>query len=180
MGKYTPMGPNQSRSVVDTLNEAELDHWLDCPSADIALRSAAFLLDVIFFSLASSGIHHLSSAAISLHNVVSSSFSEPLGSFIPLLILYASWSVKTIAALLYFVWTVCRFAGTPAKLLLGLRIIDHSHGGHLSMGQAVRREIIGKLFFGWLMLFTLPAVSTHRGRAFQDWIANSTVKKVHG
>lgn len=180
MGKHTPMEPGTSRSVADTLAEAEQDHFLDCPDPDIALRSAAFLLDVIFFSLGSTAIHHLSSAMMSFHSAISGWLSEPLTSFIPLLILYASWSLRTVAAFLYFVWSLCRFGGTPAKLLLGLRVVDSTHGGYLSLSQAVTREIIGKLFFGWLMLFTLSQVATHRGKAFQDWLAKSTVKKVHG
>jgi uncharacterized RDD family membrane protein YckC len=180
MGKHTPSEKKQKRTVFETLTEAEQDHWLDCPDADLPLRSAGFLLDVIFFSIASSGIHHLSGAVLSLHNAVASSLTEPLSSFIPLLILYLSWSLKTIAGFLYFVWTVSRFGGTPAKLLLGLRVVDSSHGGKLTLGQAVLREVVGKFLFGWFMAFTITGVATGQIRAFQDWLAKSVVKKVHG
>ena len=45
MGSYVPSGPRRRRSVNEALLEAEEDHFLDCPTADILLRAAAILLD---------------------------------------------------------------------------------------------------------------------------------------
>lgn len=130
MGKHTPVDPKPAPSVAATLTEAEHDHWLDCPDADIVIRSAAFLLDVIFFSIGSTGIHNLSLAAMSLHQALASALDETLYVLIPLLVLYVSWTIKTVAAVLYFVWAQSRFGGSPAKLLLGLRVVDNSDGAN--------------------------------------------------
>jgi hypothetical protein len=56
MGKENPSRFRNSKSVVQTLEDAERDHFIDCPNADITYRTAAFLLDCILFSLAHSGV----------------------------------------------------------------------------------------------------------------------------
>lgn len=180
MGTYIPLTRKKRKSVADTLLEAENEHYLDCPNADLPLRSAALLLDLILFSLATSGVHQLVEALRVLLPMVLGGVPETTVPLISLWTSYFSWMLKTAAFYGYFVWSVIRFGGSPAKLLLGMRVVDVHSGGRLDYHQAVVRETVGKVF--GLLLLAGPVVALFRPdrRCLHDLVTASTVKKVRG
>jgi uncharacterized RDD family membrane protein YckC len=184
VGTYVPSGPRKGRSVADALLEAEEDHLLDCPSADFAIRMAAFLLDGILCWLAYTSIRHISSAlgtfAANLPNMQGGAqgfpLSDPEG-----LALYIAHVLQLSFLYLYLVWSVSRYGGTPAKLLLGMRVVDANTGQRLSLPRAMLRELVGKaagIISGGFGL-GLPLVRSDK-RAMHDLLAKSVVKRVHG
>ena len=180
MGTHLPAQRKRRRSVADTLLEAEHEHYLDCPNADMPIRSAALLLDLILFSLASSGIHHLVETAKNSIPALVGAVSEPLQPSVVLAITYFAWLLKTSAVFLYFVWSLMRFGGSPAKLLMGLRIIDVDTGERLDYRQAILREMVGKVLGGVFLISPLVALTRQDRRGLHDWISNSVVKRVRG
>ncbi len=180
MGTYSPAQRKKKRSVADTLLEAEREHLLDCPNADLPIRSAAFLLDLIFVSLGSSGIHSLIEALKTSIPLLLGIVSEPSAPLVILGITYLSWLLKTAAIYLYFVWSVMRFGGTPAKLLMGLRVIHIETGDRLDYREAVVREIGGKFLTTLSILGPLFSLRRPDRRMLHDLLARSTVKNVRG
>jgi uncharacterized RDD family membrane protein YckC len=180
MSHFATSSKRKRRSVADTLLEAEREHYLDCPNGDLPIRSAAFLLDLIFVSLGSSGIHHLIETLKNSIPPLIGMVSEPAAPLFVLGVTYFSWLLKTAALYLYFVWTVMRFGGTPAKLLMGLRIVDTRTGDRLDYQQAILREIIGKLVTGVSVLAPLASLRRPDRRMFHDLVSGSCVKKVRG
>lgn len=180
MGTYVPIQRKKKRSVADTLLEAEQEHYLDCPNADIPIRSAALLLDLILFSIATSGMHHLIETVRNSVPFFISAFAEPATPIVVLLITYFAWVVKTAAFVLYFVWSVSRFGGSPAKLIMGLRVVDAQTGDRLNYQRAFVREVLAKPFGLLLLVGAVMAVSREDRRALHDLIAHSTVKRVRG
>ncbi len=167
--------------MVETLLEAEQEHYLDCPNADVPIRSAALLLDVILFSLALSGIHHLIETVKASIPLVVTSFALPQNAGVLALgVAYFSWLLKTAALVLYFVWSIMRFGGSPAKLLMGLRIVDAKSGEKLTYPRAFLREALGKPI-GVLTLFgALTSLIRPDRKAAHDLLSGSVVKKVRG
>jgi uncharacterized RDD family membrane protein YckC len=180
VGQYLPAQRKRKRSVADTLAEAEQEHYLDCPNADLPIRSAALLLDLILFSLGTSGIHHLvetvKNSVPSLIGVV----SEPAGPTVVLAITYLSWLIKSAALFLFFVWTVLRFGGSPAKLLMGLRVVDARTGDRLDYRQALIRETVGKILGSAVIVGPAVALFRRDRRALHDLASHSVVKRVRG
>jgi uncharacterized RDD family membrane protein YckC len=180
LGTYLPAQRKKKRSVADTLAEAEHEHYLDCPNADLPIRAAALLLDLILFSLSASGIHHfvetVKNSVPSLIGVV----SEPSAPAVVLGITYLSWLLKTAALFLFFVWSVLRFGGSPAKLLMGLRVVDVASGSRLDYRQAMLRETVGKLLGALLLVGPAIALFRPDRRALHDLVSRSVVKRVRG
>jgi uncharacterized RDD family membrane protein YckC len=179
MGTYSSPR-RKKRSVADTLLEAEHEHYLDCPDADLPIRSAALLLDWILFSIATSGIHHLIETVSNSVPFLLTSFSQPLGPAATLAIAYFSWVIKTIAGYLYFIWSVNRFGGSPAKLIMGLRIVDSRTGQHLEYGQAFVREALVKPLGLFFLVGALTSVSRADRRSIHDIVTHSAVKRIRG
>ncbi len=180
MGSYTPADKDKKQTISDTLAEAEADHLLDCPNADYLIRATAVVLDAILFWIAWTVIHHV---CIAIGNSLGSAINDAQN---PLTdprawMRHISWGFKTLLVYLYFVYSVVRFGGSPAKLLLGLRVCDESTGKNLSLSQAFLRELVGKgislLSAGIGLLITI-ARKDHR--LFHDLLSRSVVKRVQG
>src|SRR5688500_15932780 len=142
MGSYSPSGRKRSRSLSDTLAEAEHEHLLDCPSADVFIRCGSLLLDVILCFLLVSGLQQLSNAMIQLAPKV---LAEGEGFLTPAKIQnavqYMEIVLKMSFAYVQFVWFVVAFGGTPANLLLGMRVVDVDSGERLSVPRSALRTI---------------------------------------
>jgi uncharacterized RDD family membrane protein YckC len=176
MGSYIPGKPSKPKSVVETLTEAEEDHLLDCPDADLRLRAAALLLDLILFSLIHSGIQQSFDTlqAYTLH-VLGTSAAEAAGARTVLAVLYLSLVAKVGAVYLYFAWTVHRFRGSPGKLLLGLRVVDASSGRPLRPIVALCRDPLRTVGLLGAAFRLKPGE-----RLWHDRLAGSVVKRLHG
>jgi len=177
MGTYLPSKPkrDRERSLHDTLNEAEHDHFLDCPNADRWLRAGAQLLDVILCFLILSGIHHVSETMRALTpnwpNINPRNIAYWNST-----IFYSASALKLFTVYTYFVWTVAIFGGTPAKLLLGMRVLDAKTGQKLTVPRILFRELVGKaMVLGGGFFLTL-----NRRKLVHDKLCNTVVKKVHG
>ncbi len=179
MGTYLSTR-KRKRSVADTLREAEHEHYLDCPNADLPLRTAALLLDLILFSLASSGIQHLVNTVKNTVPVLLGGFSEPATPAVLLGVSYLAWLLKTLAVFLFFVWTVMRFGGSPAKLIMGLRVVDAENGELLDYQRTLMRETLGKILGTVFLVGPVMPLFRADGRALHDLISGSAVKKVRG
>lgn len=84
-------------------------------------------------------------------------------------------------AYVYAVWTVATFGGSPAKLLLGLRVLDATSGQKLSIPRVILREIIGKaLGLALLGGGLLMPLMRQDHRSLHDLLSQSVVKRVHG
>ena len=59
MGKYIRTDPGPKRSVERALQEAEEEHYLDCPPADFWIRAAAIFLDIIFLFIIITAVHRI-------------------------------------------------------------------------------------------------------------------------
>ena len=192
MGNYLPAGPKKQKSVSDTLLEAEEDHLLDCPDADLSARAAAFILDGIFCYLCASGLHH-SFNALAAHlshlpaTALAGDYSTwqwlifTLSKNAGLISAYLEMASKIALLYFYFVWTTAYARGTPAKLLFGLRVADVRTGESLGFPQAFFRELIAKplgLFLAGTGI--LVAFVRKDRRTLHDILSQSVVKKVHG
>ncbi len=180
MGAHETSHRRRKRSIADTLVEAEHEHYLDCPNADIPIRSACILLDVILFSLASSGIHHLVETLKNSLPVLIGTLSQPAEPLLILGLSYAAWLLKTLALFMYFVWCTLRFGGSPAKLLMGLRVVDADTGERLDYVRALLRETLGKGLFGLLLINPITSLIRSDRRGLHDLMSRSVVKKVRG
>lgn len=180
MGTYTPSKPEPRKTLADTLRDARNDHFLDCPDADFPSRAAAFLLDLIFFSLTTTAIHQLGQTIISSLVALSAGGDAATSSMSLLGIAYASWILKSIACWTYYVWTLPQFGGSPAKLLLGLRVIDQDHGDYPSFGRAFFRECLGKGLGVITGTSVVPLLRIPSKTPFHDWITRTRVKRVQG
>ncbi len=181
MGVYTPGKPGKPKTLQDALNEAEEDHFLDCPNADVPVRVAALILDVILFSLANSGVQHFFDTieSYAMHLLNTSALDET-GRVIATATLYLSLVTKVSAGYLFFVWSVNRFMGSPGKLLLGLRVVSAKTGQPLRPIVALLRETVLKMVsVGSLVGAAMPLVRSDLP-TLHDKLAGSVVKKLHG
>lgn len=164
----------EPRSIEEVLSQAEEDHYLECPNADITTRAAALLLDCILFSLLSSGLHQFYVAADGYMESFEASQSLRFS------VHYGIWSLKFAAGYFYFIWSLFQYGGTPAKLLMGLRVLEQETGKHLNQSQAITREILGKaISIGSVFGILLPLVRKDR-KAMHDLMCLTVVKKIHG
>lgn len=184
MGTYVPSGRRKRRSINEALQEAEQDHFLDCPNADLPIRAAAIVLDAILFWLLWTGIQHtcLSIGAYVnsyLHGAPLSSIEEIKDAVTASH--FIAGALRACLVYFFLLWTVARYGGTPAKLLLGLRVGDADTGQRLGITRVLLREIFGKitstlaLGLGW----ALPLLRDDQ-RAMHDLLSNSVVKRIHG
>lgn len=183
MGTYTPLQRRKKRnapSLAETLAEAERAHYVDCPNADLPLRTAALFLDLILASLAMSAVHQLSETVRNTVPVVLGSWVSAEASGFLFFFLFVNWTLKVSLAVFYFVWTPARLGGTAAKLLLGLRVVDVTSGERLSLSRSIWREILAKPL--GLLTFASPLSASLRKdhRAVHDLAVKSVVKRVRG
>lgn len=166
----------------DTLTEAEEEHWLDCPDADFFIRAGSQLLDGILCFLILSGITHLTNASVTLLPKLLNFWPQvPLSiSSLQGTIFYLSLVAKISVVYIQFIWTVSVFGGTPAKLLLGLRVVDVRTGSKLELPRVFLREVVGK---GVCVLTAgtgfLPVLFRGDRRGAHDLLCKSVVKRVH-
>lgn len=171
MGKYIPFQRGPQRSLKEALEEAEEDHFVDCPEAPYLLRAAACILDAIFLVLAITSFNRL---AMAFFVYFSQEAREAP-------VLFSSFVIASDVTLIYIysLWTVHRFGGSPAKLLFNLRVVEVSTGKKLEFYSIFVREVFGKplslvlLGLGFLM----PLIRDDR-RTLHDLICSSTVKKI--
>jgi uncharacterized RDD family membrane protein YckC len=177
MGQYFPTKSGKRRSIADTLQEAENDHYLDCPNADFFIRTAAYLLDAIFLFLLVTGMNRI------LTIILTSPIG--LGSLHvtdDTRVVVTSIHVALQCTLFYFysIWSVVRFGGSAGKLILGLRIIDRDTGQKLDYLQLFAREVLGKFILGPITIgvgFLMP-LWREDSLALHDLLSGSAVKKV--
>lgn len=177
MGTYLPQKSRKKRSISQALREAEEEHLLDCPNADPAIRTAAFLLDIIFLYLATSSLERIIQAVLHVPFLGGWLWNSAQG------MAALNIAVKSfqIAALYYAaIWSVYRFGGTPAKLIFGLRVVDASTGQQLSFLQTVLREIFGKAFLISMTVGTVLVIPIIRRDhlALHDIASRSVVKRL--
>lgn len=177
MGQYIP-GPWKNptrRSIAEVLNEAEEQHFLDCPNADYLQRVAALILDSIFLFLVCSATQKLSSVLLEMMQTS----NVPVSNSTIALIL----SIKTALQVFFWycsqIWWVTRFGASPAKLILGLRIVDSRTGANLSLPKVFFREVILKfgLFVATAGLVGLRPLLRPDHQTFHDVASRSVVKK---
>ena len=178
MGTYRRQAPHRAKTISEALNEAEDDHFLDCPDADFWIRTGAILLDGIFFYLLWNGIKHTFSSmgpAVVAYFNLNAILPLPMEQIVPFFIHVAHGFLYFS----YFCATLAQFGGSPGKLLLGLRVVDAKTGGKLHFGRAIVRELFGKvlstlpLAIGWGMVLIRTDM-----RALHDLVAGTTVKRV--
>lgn len=189
MGSYIPVEKKKKTSVIDTLREAEENHFLDCPNAELRLRVAAVLLDFLLSALAISGLQHLCTA-LQAHlghlPIPESAGHASLAEFLTtvnanayLISNYAFIGLKVAFAYFYFVWSLAFAGGSPGKLMLGLRVIHHTKGNLPSFPSALLREIT-KVFGVSFIAGIVPIFLRPDRRAAHDLVAGTVVKRVHG
>jgi uncharacterized RDD family membrane protein YckC len=167
------------------LLEAEEDHFLDCPDADFLQRTAALVLDAILCWIMYTGIKH-SCAALGTYLISWLDTGGASPEALPLsgaenAVKYVTHVLQLSLLYLYLVWSVSYYGGTPAKLMLGMRVVNASTGQRLSLPMAMLRELVGKAA-GAATLgvgFWLPLIRADK-RAMHDLMTTSVVKKVHG
>ena len=177
LGIYTPPKQIPPKSVSETLIEAEEEHYLDCPNADIGNRCAAFLLDAIFLFLLATGLKRMLTAV-----VLAPLFGQPDQVSREVVVLISSIQIALQVMLFYFldIWAVSIYGGSPAKLIFGLQVINRSNGKRLNLAQAILREFIGKIIVIPLSggIGTLLPFFRQDGRMLHDLLSGSEVKKI--
>ncbi|MBY0372265.1 RDD family protein [bacterium] len=181
MGSYTPAQRRRTkRSILDTLQDAENEHLLECPNADLPMRTAGLFLDLILISLATSAVHQLVETFRSTFPVLLGKWVDPESSNFVFLFLFVSWSAKVCLAYFYFIWTTHRFGGTPAKLLLGIRVVDARTGERPSILWTFLREGLAKPLGLTLLASPVCAAIRKDHRALHDLATRTVVKRVRG
>lgn len=191
MGNYNPVESKKRPSVTDTLRAAEEDHYLDCPNAEIRIRAAALLLDIILASLAISGIQNLCLAFQShlMHlDIVSAELPASRWQGIRL---FFALNATAIAAYLfislrfaflyfYFIWSTAFSGGSPGKLILGLRVVQIRTGGFPIITNALLRELVRFLGIGLGGIGLLYYFVGKEKNVFHDSLCETVVKRIHG
>lgn len=189
MGNYIPIQSKPKASVIETLQEAEENHFLDCPNAELRLRFAATLLDCLLSTLAISGIQHLCTALQahlghipipeSAEHASVSEFLIMLNANAYLISSYAFIGLKVAFAYFYFVWSLAFVGGSPGKLLLGLRVINIKRGTPPNFASALLREVT-KIFGVAVIAGAVPVLMRPDRRAAHDLLCRTVVKRIHG
>lgn len=176
MGRYEPAARRRRRSLTDALDEAEYEHYLDCPNADLIPRIAATMLDAIFLFIAVSAVNRILSLSPGLIGGGEGTLSPSAMS------LLESVKIAIDVSIWYFsqIWSTANFGGSPAKLILGLRVIEMDSGAPLSFSRSVVRELVGKVVAvgvtGGLVLLVPLFRKDHQ--TFHDLLTRSAVKRV--
>jgi uncharacterized RDD family membrane protein YckC len=172
MGRYSPAAWLKKKSVNEALLEAEYEHHLACPNTDFGSRLAALILDSIFLFLIISGSHKIVTTLFTVLSPATFPISIALvGS--------TQWALSALAWYIFNIWVPVQWGGSPAKIILGLRVINSKTGMPLTLKQTIGREFIGKwplvlLSFGYGLL--CPLIRRDR-KALHDILTSSCVKK---
>lgn len=161
---FTPIHPDPQ--IAAAIEAAEQEHYLASPPADMFMRAGAFFLDGLFYWILSSAILKVA-GILSLWLPLQSNDS---GVWLFRITLYLAY---TSAPLVYF-------GATPAKLLMGLRVIRKDSGKGLTWKDALIREGLGKI--PSLILLGIPAVLGFfdpQRSCFHDRIAGTVVRQIH-
>jgi uncharacterized RDD family membrane protein YckC len=185
MGRHIPTPP-RTRTISDTLTEAEADHLLDCPTADFMIRCAAGALDCIFLYLLLSSTQNFYEALLEYFPQSSVVVGAGPGWMArifragPDILNYFASLTKIGFVYLYAFWSNARFGGSPGKLLLGLRILDAKTGQFLGLNRILLRELLARplsfLIFGCGFSYMLLREDR---RTLHDVLTGSVVKRVH-
>ncbi len=181
MGTYRPYRARKRRSVADTLREAEHEHFLDCPNADFLQRLGALTLDIIFYTLIVSALRNLELSAVAAIPSLTESFG--MAELSPIFLFWLPTVIITLKCLglyYYYLWPLRSYGGSPAKLLLGLRIVNERTGEPPDLPQILLREIIGKPLSLVTVFGAALALVAEDKRALHDRISNTVVKRIHG
>ncbi len=158
------------RSITDALNEAEEDHYLDCPNAEPLSRGAATFLDILFLIVLFYGINLIINAAAITLRISQVNYS----------ILNAIKFALVSTCVYVYIWSVRALGGSPAKILMGLRIINVHSGRRLSYARAIIRELIAKPLSILCIIGILLPLIRKDGHALHDLMVGSVVKRVLG
>lgn len=178
---------SRADGVKNILNEAERFHLLACPVADPFHRTGAMLLDFILVFLLGSGVDHAGNAFYShlINLPFTLSFSERMSHSVATAMLvdnaevicrYIAIGSKISFLIFAFGWLVNQFGGSPAQLLIGLRVVDQKSGDTLQINQALFRQVS---LIALSPLFPMVFFRKDR-RAAHDLITQTSVRKVHG
>lgn len=175
MGKYIPSPWSKRRSIEDALVEAEELHYLECPNADSGTRLAALVLDSIFIFIVVSAINRLSGLALNV-------LQPPDAELSPATVALAQAIRISLIAFVWYasqIWSTVRYGGSPAKLILGLRIIDVETGGNIGFAQVWLREALKiASFAGTAGLVAVVPLKRSDRRALHDLLSGAALKKV--
>lgn len=166
----------RARSIEEALNRAELDHRIGCPNAELTARLGAFILDLILLFIMVSGIRHITILLVEILEppILSSYIFYSPTRFLQFLGISAALCVIYF----YLIWTSMRFGGSPAKLLMGIRVIDIQSGRWLGGYQLFLRELVVKPLGLLLLIGPLVALFRKDRRSLQDWVVGSAVKRL--
>jgi uncharacterized RDD family membrane protein YckC len=152
----------KKNKIQNTLIEEENQFHLSCPNADFASRLSAFILDAIFLFLAFSFLQYVP-FLLKLQN--------------PWYGLVFNWAFFLFG----YLWPLVQFGGTPAKLILGLRVIDSKTGETLKPFRALIRELGLKWIFNFFTfgIGILLSIVRKDSGTLHDVLTQSTVKRIY-
>lgn len=143
------------------MNLHELAHY-----AGFGRRAAAFLIDMIFFSVLSTILHTLLFGMSGLQVLVTEAGVQVFSS--------RGWLEQLlIMAITVLMWI--KFLGTPGKLLMGCHVVDATTQRALSIPQALVRYVSYIVSAIPLGLGFLWVLGDKRKQGFHDKLAKSVV-----
>lgn len=159
------------------LRKEEQQFRLSCPNADPVSRMSAFILDAIFLFLAFSTIQHICDNFLWNPRTLVYLRDHNLQGFAPWIPLLLNWSFFLFG----YLWPLVKFGGTPAKLILGLRVIDSETGQTLSPVRALIRELALKwiLNFFTMGMGCLSSLFRKDNSSLHDILSRSAVKRIY-
>ena len=92
--------------------------------------------------------------------------------------MHSEFVVFYILTVAYFSFFEHRMMATPAKMMFGLKVVDHRTGGRISLLRAVIRNL-ARLFNGWTLgLGYIIIIFTHNARGLHDYMSDTLVVHV--
>ncbi|NBT59972.1 RDD family protein [bacterium] len=161
-----PLKKEENRSIHAALSQAEQEHWLERPNASVTLRSASFLLDLIFLYLFIHGQHRLFEALSLYSNLMN-----------PFFLGFVDIFLRTSFLFVYLIVSVSEWGGTVGNLLLGLRVMDDQTGRKLSLSRSSNRLVFA---LATNILSLAIALSRPDRRGLHDLLSRTVIKRVRG
>ena len=124
--------------------------YADYPAASFWQRVGAHIIDSIIMTIASQTVSFVLGMMIGIASGVLGAGDEAAS----VLGMLSSFSVQLVIFLLYETLFICKFAATPGKMVLGLKVLHN--GENLSVGRAIGRALGKQLsgiicYIGYLM-----------------------------